>query len=154
MSVKSASGNIAYAFGQETPEFVVPLAVGLPLTLTNALQALGFVNADTSYIYKVDLLGVKQVRLTGVVKTVSASVNSPKLQLKAHTAFSTTPGDYGNLGSSSVEFSMFTGAADGDSGWIDLAATYRINSCYLALMNIGGDGAADPVVNNVMLHCR
>lgn len=153
MSIKTANGSAAYAFGQQTPDWSLPL-ITAPLTLTNALQADGFVAADTSYIWKADLLGVSQVRLTGIVKTVSASANSPKIQLRYSPSYTTTVASFLIMGASSVEFSMFTGAADADSGWINLVPGAQINSCYLGLFNIGGDGAADPVINCVTAHFR
>ena len=153
MSRKTANGATWYADGQETPDLIIPL-VSAPLTMTNALQADGFIVADNSYIWKADLLGCRQVRLTGIVKTVSASANSPKIQLRYSPSYTTTVASFLIMGTSSVEFSIFTGAADGDSGWIDLVPGARINSCYLGLFNIGGDGVAGPVVNNVVAHFR
>lgn len=153
MSIKTANGAQAYADGQQTPDLLLNL-VAAPLTMTNALQADGFIVADNSYIWKVDLRGMSQVRLTGIVKTVSASANSPKIQLRYSPSYTTTVASFLIMGSSSVEFSLFTGSNDGDSGWINLVPGAQINSCYLGLFNIGGDGAADPVVNNVVAHFR
>lgn len=153
MSVKTANGPIAYNKGLETPDFFIPM-VTAPLTLTNELEAAGFIAADTSYMWKVDMSGVRQVRLTGRVKTVSTSANTPTIRVRYYTEYSTTVGDYLALGESEVSFSLFTGATLGDSGWIALAAGARIDSCFLALQTIGGDGDKDPIVNQVMLHCR
>jgi len=152
MSVRSANGSRQWLAG-EMPELVVPL-ITAPLTLTNALQADGFVVADNSYIWEVDLKGFKQVRLTGIVKTVSASANSPKIQLRYSATYTTTVASFVIMGATSVEFSMFTGAASADSGWIDLVEGANIDSCFLGLFNIGGDGAADPVINSVAAHFR
>lgn len=153
MSVKTAQGGYAYAGGQDTVDFCLPL-VQTTLVLTNALQADGFINADTSYQWKVDLRPFRQVKLTGYIKTASASANSPKLQLRYYTATSTTPGNFVQLGASSVEISMFTGTVFADSGWIDLKEAARIDNCFLGLMNIGGDGAADPAINNVYAYFK
>jgi hypothetical protein len=154
MSKKTANGAQAYADGQETPDFFIPLVAGAPLTLTNALQADGFVNADNSYIWEADLRGVSQVRLTGIIKTVSASANSPRLQLRYSPTATQTVASYLIMGATSVEISMFTGQLYADSGWINLVPGAQINNCFLGLFNIGGDGAADPVVNCVMAHFR
>ena len=155
MSVKTGDGPAAFANGTQTPDWFYDF-ISAPLTLTNALLADGFVNADTGFMWKLDLNGVSQVRLTGRVTTASASVNSPKLQLRYATAFTTTPASILQLGESSVEISMFTGTTTDiqDSGWINLKAAARIPNCYLMLMNIGGDGAADPVVNQVIAAFR
>ena len=153
----TADGTVLTGLGVLAPEanakFVLPL-VTAPLILTNALQADGFVAADTSYRYKADLQGCSQVRLTATVGTVSASANSPKLQLRYSAATSVVVANYLIMGATSVEISMFTGALLEDSGWIDLVAGARIKNCFLGLFNIGGDGAADPSINGVMAHFR
>jgi len=149
---RSASGSRQYLAG-DVPELVVNLVTG-PLTLTNELAADGFIAASPGYISKLDLKGFTQVRLTGRIVTVSASANSPKLQLRYAAADTVTVGSFLIMGVSSVEFSVFTGTRDGDSGWIDLVPGAQIDSCYVGLMSIGGDGAADPVVSMVQAHFR
>lgn len=155
MTIKTASGPRAFANGQQTPEWLLPL-IGTPLTLTDALLADGFVSADTSYRWKVDLLGVTQVRLTAAIKTASASAGSPKLQLRASLTDTVTVATHTILGESSVEVSMFTGTAGTvqDSGWINILGAFQVNNVWLGLMNIGGDGAADPVVNMITAQFR
>lgn len=155
MTVKTASGPRAYALGQQTPEWVLPL-IGAPLTMTDALLADGFIVADTSYRWKVDLLGVTQVRLTAAIKVVSASASSPKLQLRASLTDTTTVASMLIMGETSVEVSLFTGTVGTvqDSGWINILGTYQTNNVWLGLMNIGGDGTADPVVNMVTAQFR
>ena len=134
------------------PELVMPLVNGA-LTLTNELQAAGFIGANNAYIFKLDLSAFKQVRLTGRVTTASNSANTPIMYVKGHTAYSTTVGDYGTLSGSAVSVSL---AATGlvDTGWMDISDTYDIDDCFLGLFTSGGDGAADPVVANVYLHIR
>lgn len=155
MTIKTADGSRAYAGGQQTPEWCLNL-IAAPLTLTDALQADGFIAADSSYRWKVDLLGVTQVRLTAAIKTVSASANTPLLQLRAAITDTTTVASMLIMGESSVAVSMFTGTVNTvqDSGWIPILGTYQVNNVWLGLMNIGGDGAADPVVNGVTAHFR
>ena len=153
MSVKTAQGGYAFAGGQDTVDFCLPLVPGT-LVLTNNAQADAFLNADTSYQWKVDLRPFRQVKLTGYIKTTSASANSPKLQLRYYTATSTTASNFVQLGASSVEISMFTGTVFADSGWIDLKEAARIDNCFLGLFNSGGDGAADPAINNVYAYFK
>jgi hypothetical protein len=136
---------------QKLPEQYISL-VGATATLTNNLQAEGFFNASDSNIWKIDLTGYSQARLTGRVVTVSASVNSPKIYIKYHTAYTATIGTFTAV--TSLEFSIFTGATLGDSGWVDLPSGALIQDCFLCLANSGGDGAADPAVANVMLALR
>lgn len=153
MSVKTAQGGYAFAGGQDTTDLILTLVGGV-LTLTNALQADGFINSDNGYVWKIDLRPYRQVRLTGRINVVSTSANNPRLQLRYSPTYTLTVANYAQLGSSSVEFSMFTGASYGDSGWIDLKDAARIDNCYLGLFNIGGDGAADPIVNQVVAQFR
>jgi hypothetical protein len=152
MSVKSANG-LAWAGGVNTTDHIVTL-ISAPLTLTDEAEAAGFIAADTSYLYKMDLMGMTQIRLTGKVKTASASANTPLVRVRYHTAVSTTVSDFVSMGMSEVQFSIFTGAAFGDSGWIEMVQGCRINDCYVALQTIGGDADKDPVVNGIQLHFR
>lgn len=153
MSQKTADGPFAYAKGADTVDIAYNLLTG-DLTLTNELQAEGFLGANNGYIYKLDLRPVRQVRLLGRIKTASASANTPVIKVKYYTAFSTTVGDYLALGESAVQFSIFTGQTYGDSGWITIANGARIDGAFVALMSQGGDGAADPIVSNLILMCR
>ena len=153
MSVKTADGPFAHAGGADTVDFALPLVVN-GFTLTNALQADGFFNGDHGYMWKIDLRPFRYVKLTGRVTTVSASANNPRLQLRYSPTYTTTVASFLQLGASSVEISMFTGATLQDSGWIEITPAARIDNCFLGLMNIGGDGAADPVVNQVVAYFK
>lgn len=153
MSVKTADGPFAHAGGADTLDFALPLVVN-GFTLTNALQADGFFNGDNGYMWKTDLRPFRYVKLTGRVTTVSASANNPRLQLRYSPTYTTTVASFLQLGASSVEISMFTGATLQDSGWIEITPAARIDNCFLGLMNIGGDGAADPVVNQVVAYFK
>ena len=153
MSVKTAQGGYAFAGGQDTIDLLLPL-VSIGVALTNQASAENFFNTDNGHIWKVDLRPFRQVRLTGRVGTVSASANSPKILLKYSTSFTTTVGSYSQLGATSVEFSMFTGATLQDSGWIDLVPGARIENCYLGLLMSGGDATADPAVSAINAQFR
>lgn len=152
MSRRTANGSQQFLAG-EVPELITNL-VTAPLTLTTQLQADGFIVADTSYIYKVDLKGMSQVKLTGIVKTVSASANSPKIQLRYSPTYTTTVASFVIMGKTSVEVSVFTGTTTVDSGWIDLVEGAKIDNCFLGIMSIGGNGAASPVINALAAHFR
>jgi len=153
MSIKTGDGSVAYAGGLDTVDETFSL-VTAPLTLTNALQAYVFIAASNAYVWQVGTRGYRQVRLTGRIATVSASANSPRLQLRYSAAMSVTVADFLIMGSTSVEISMFTGQVMADSGWIDILPAARLANCFLGLFNIGGDGAADPIVSNVVAHFR
>lgn len=151
MGVRTANGSDQWLAGNMT-ELIVPL-ITAPLTMTDATQAAQF--AGGTWLYsKADLKGYTQVRLTGRVAIASASANTPKVVLKYHTAFSTTVGDFSDIGVSEVGFSIFTGATLGDSGWVSLATAAKIKDAFLTLVASGGDGAADPAIAQVMAHFR
>ena len=148
----AANGTFPFLAGDVTSR-LYNLATA-PLTLTNELQAAGFIGANNANIFLMDLADCSQVRLTTRVTTASASVNTPKLRLLFSTTFTTTFGSYLQLGATQVEHSIFTAVTYGDSGWINIVPAARINSCFIALTSIGGDGAADPVVTNICMHIR
>lgn len=150
MSRKSANGPVAFAGGQDTTDLVIDL-VPASTALTNALLADGFFAADPAHMTKLDLAGVSQIRLTGHVTTAGAAAH--KLQLRYSPTYTTTVASFLTMGESSVEISL---AALGlpDSGWINILPAARINDCFVGLMSIGGDGAADPIVSHITAHFR
>jgi len=153
MSIRSANGSQQFLAG-EVPELTFNLVTS-PLTLTAQAAADGFVLADNSYIWRADLAGMRQVRLTGLLKTVSASAGTPRLQLRYAATATQVVASYLQLGQSvSVSVSLFTGQLHMDTGWVDLAELAKINGVYLGLMSIGGDGVAAPVVNCVSAQFR
>ncbi|EMS34638.1 hypothetical protein C943_03325 [Mariniradius saccharolyticus AK6] len=123
-------------------------------TLTNAASTDQFLANSNRNITLTDLAGYTQVRFIVRVVTNSASVNTPRLELAYKTgAFSTTVGDYLQIGTSAVECSL---AATGliNSGWIDLAAGAIADNILLTVKQKGGDGAADPAVGIVVAEFR
>jgi len=101
---------------------------------TDAPNSERFYGNVNSFIQKVDLSGKVQVRFTARVDTASASANTPVIRLKYFTAFSTTVGDYLQIGSvAEVDLSL---AATGyiDSNWVSLAALARVDNTLLALV--------------------
>jgi hypothetical protein len=136
------------------PEIIANLAVG-PTTLTDQAAALGYYNQDNGFIFLLDLAGMLQVRLTARVKTASASAASPRLRLAYNTTLQTTAASTVQLGrTAAVDASIFTGVTMADSGWLDLADGAKINNCYVALLMVGGDAAADPIIGPVTAHFR
>lgn len=84
--------------------------------------------------------------------TASASVNSPRLILKYHTAFTTTVATFQTIGASEVSSSL-AAATLADSGWINLVAG-SLADVFLTVTQIGGDATADPAVAQVLAHFR
>jgi hypothetical protein len=122
---------------------------GGTMALTNSpLAARIALNQPTRMIKLVPLDGHTQVRLTGVQVTTSASANTPVLRLRYKTgAYSTVIGNYLQLGTTEVEFTL-TGTGARDTGWIDLVAG-ATGDIQVALIELGGDGVADPAMGHV-----
>lgn len=123
------------------------------VTLTDQASAAQFFANSNRNITKADLSLYTQCRLIARVTTGSASANTPRLILRYRNgSFSTTVGDYSDIGTSEVDCPLVsTGVID--SGWIDLAAGAK-NDVLLTVVQIGGDGAADPAVANLQAHFR
>jgi hypothetical protein len=118
---------------------------GSSVTLTDQTNAAAFLAGSNRNIWKADLARHREVRITARVNTASASANSPRLIARYKTVasgFSTTVGDYVDIGTSEVSASL---SALGviSSSWIDLAAAAQAD-VFLTIVQAGGDGAADP----------
>ena len=122
--------------------FIAPTAA---LALTNQANAEQFLGNGTLFLRKADLTSYTQVRLLARVTTVSGSVNSPRVYLEYHTAFSTTVSDYSAIGASAVNCPL-TALGIIDSGWINLVAGAKADR-FLAVLQNGGNAAADPALS-------
>jgi hypothetical protein len=110
-------------------------------------------NQPTRMCKFVPASGFTQVRMVGVQAVTSASVNTPKVKLKYKTGdYSATPGNYSDIGTSSVELSL-TGTGAKDTGWIDLAAGAKAD-VWVTLTELGGDGAADPAFGHLQVYFK
>lgn len=123
------------------------------LTLTDQLQAAAFLANSSTHIHRVDLTHMAQVRVVGRVTSLGGgSANNPRLVLKYRTAFSTTVGDYADIGTSEVAM-LINATGVNASGWVDLAAGAKAD-VFVAMTSIGGDGVADPVVGHLQAQYR
>jgi len=129
---------------QSIKSFSVHADAGANFVMTNATLAERFAGNSPRAIFLVDLEGYSQVRMRGN-KQVAGTAGS-LFRAKYFTSYSVTVGSYLQLGASSqVEFSMAaTGYAD--TGWVNLAAGAKINGCYIAFTELGGDAVADPAL--------
>ena len=123
------------------------------VTLTNQAVAEQFLANNNRNIHKLDLSAANDIRLVARVVTGSASVNSPRLRVRYATVFTTTVATYLDIGTSEVACSL-TSTGIADSGWIPIAAGAKLASCFVAVMQIGGDAAADPALGQVVLWVR
>jgi hypothetical protein len=122
------------------------------ITLTDQALAEQFLSNSSRNITKFDLTQYTQCRLITRVTTGSASANSPRLRVRYNTTFSTTVGDYSDIGTSEVSTSL-TSTGVIDSGWVNLAAG-ALADVFITVTQLGGDGAADPAYGMVMVHFR
>lgn len=125
---------------------------GAGTTWTDMPLASSFFLGSNRAITSMDCTYYTQCRLVVRVTTASGSANTPKFRLRYHTAFSTTIGDYVDMGTSEVACSL---ASTGliRSSWIDLAASAKAD-VYIICEGVGGDGAADPVVCYIQAEFR
>ncbi len=114
------------------------------ITLTNQVAAAQFLANSNRNIFKLDLTNASQIKLLTRVTTASASAASPRLILRYRTAFSTVVTDYIDIGITPVQTSLSTIGLI-DSGWINVTALAKAE-VFLTVVQIGGDGAADPVL--------
>lgn len=131
---------------QSIKSFTVHGDAGANFAMTNATQAERFAGNTSRHLFMVDLEGYTQVRLRSNQQVASASANTPLFRAKYFTSYSTTVGNFLQLGESAqVEFST-TAVGYKDTGWMDLATGARINGCCIGFTELGGDGVADPAL--------
>ena len=123
----------------------VPITLfGTGAALTNMTNAIAFLNAIVIGV-KMDLTGYVSVKFQMGCASASASANTPKAILRYFTSYSTTTGDYLDIGTSEVSCSMST-AGMIETSWISLAAGAIGTNKFLRVLVQGGDGVADPTV--------
>lgn len=122
------------------------------LVLTNQANAEQFLANTPRSITRLDLSPYSQVRLVTRVISASSSINNPRIYLEYHTSFSTTVGDYSDIGDSLVSTGL-TAAGLIDTGWIDLVASAQ-DDVVIALLQNGGNAASDPQLGPIMVQFR
>jgi hypothetical protein len=142
------------AFLTNIQSFGVPVFMAGAGVLTNQALALSvFPSSPGSAITKLDLSGFTQVKFVVAVTTASASANTPKVILRYFTAFSSTPSDFLDIGTSEVNGSL-SALGVTDTGWINLSAGAIAANRYVRVLMSGGDGAADPQTGVVTAYFR
>ena len=101
-----------------------------------------------NYRLLLDLTGFTQYRATLRVATQGA-VNSD-LRFQGSTDDVT----FANLDGSTGPEIAIGSVGEKNTGWVTLAAPYRTNNVRIRVMGKDGDGVADPVVRQVMLHFK
>ena len=144
--------------GVQGPAGIGPVAIAFHadatanITLTNQANGAAFLASNNRNIARFDLTGYTQCKLIGRVVTGSASANSPRITLKYSTSFTTTVGNYSDIGTSAVNVSMTTAGVI-DSGWINLASAAKAD-VYITVTQDGGDGVADPALGIITAYFK
>jgi predicted RecA/RadA family phage recombinase len=100
-----------------------------------------------------DLSTMTQVRIFFRVYTNSASANNPRLIVRYSTSYTTTLGNFSDIGTSEVSASMASYTL-ANSGWVDLAEAAKIDDCYITVVQTGGDRSATPRVHSLFVEFR
>jgi len=147
-------GRVTAASAGAVPQLALAVQhnVASALTLTNQPSTLQFLAATDRHITRADLAGYTEVRLVARVTTGSASQNTPRLILRYRTAFSTNAADYLAVGNTEVTCSL---ASTGliTSAWQTLVSGAKAD-VFLAVLQEGGDGTADPALGSISVQFR
>lgn len=120
--------------------------VGTNGALTNmaASERFAFGNSNAP-VHVADLTGCTQVRYSA--RVITAGVAGSKLRLRYKLAtFSTTFGDYLQLGNSGHVEIPIDSATLVHSGWVDIDPAAANDTVFLAPTELDGNGVADPTV--------
>lgn len=141
--IEGAGFNV-YRTYQSIKSFTVHGDAGVNFAMTNATLAERLAGNTSRHIFMVDLAGYTQVRLRANKQVVGTA--GAIFRAKYYTSYTTTVGNFLQLGASAqVEVSMAaTGYAD--TGWMNLADGAKINGCCIGFTELGGDGVADPAL--------
>jgi hypothetical protein len=141
------SGNIISMYA---PIYRHSFVSAAPVTVNNIPSNISFFASSNTYVTKMDLTGKKRARLHGRVST--AGTGSSVLRVRYALTFTTTASSYLTMGSSEIEISL-SATGHFDSGWINLVTGAKAD-VFIALLTNGGDGAADPVLNQVVFEAE
>jgi hypothetical protein len=118
-----------------------------PVTANNVPANVSFFASSNSYVTEMDLTGKKRGRL--IARVTTAATAGTILRVRYAATFSATASSYLLMGATEIEVAISsTGILN--SGWINLVAGAKIGTCYIALQTIGGDGATDPVLGQIV----
>ena len=147
--------TIAGGGGSSSPKLCVAFQsnAGTTAALTDQANAEQFLTNSNRNIKLVDLTDFTQYRLYARITTGSASANTPRLYVQYNATFSTTPGDYSPLGASGDVNLSLTTAGGIVTAWTNIATAAKAD-VFLAVMQDGGDAAADPAFGQIEVQFR
>ena len=111
-----------------------------------------FFNESSAYSQFADLSSYTQVRILVNRQGGSGSTNA-KLVAKYRTSYSTTVGDFSDIGTSEVSANINSNNTYTTSNWINLANAARTN-VYLAIIGSGASGNPSPTFGSIVLEFR
>ena len=114
------------------------------ITLTNSPLAVREILGQTSWRLKIDLSGASRIRLTLNVQTIGATNSDIHLEGSPDGATWTdlTP-----------EIAIGTTGAK-DTGWTIIPLNLRIDNVFVRMMEKDGDGVADPIIRQILIHVK
>ncbi len=121
------------------------------MTFTTQPTAEQFLLNSARHVTKVDLSWYTQVRLVGRLLIASTSPFGPRLRLRYSTTFQSAIGSYSGIGTTVAVNLRDLGV--NASAWIDLERPARAD-VFLAISQLGGDGASSPVGGHLMAEFR
>jgi len=129
-------------------QLILPLVVhGANVTWTNMPAAVTFFSGSHRHVTRADLTNYSQVRFV-VNKQGTAGQSGSKLILRYRTAFSTTVGNYSDIGASEVSVAVDTTNTVLSTAWTDLAAEAKAD-VFVCIAGSGGNGTIDPIFGNI-----
>lgn len=118
-------------------------------TWSNMPAADTFLFGSHRHVVLVDLEGMTQIRLK-VNKQGTAGNSGSKLILRFSPTFSTTVGDYSDVGTSEISVTIDVTNKFLDSGWMDITNEAKTD-VYLAVVGNGGNAVLDPQFGNISI---
>jgi hypothetical protein len=111
-----------------------------------------FLLNSTAYSQFADLTTYNQVRILVNRQGGSGSTNA-KLVAKYRTSYSTTVGDFSDIGTSEVSANINSNNTYTASNWINLANAAKTN-VFLAIIGSGASGNPSPTLGSIVLEFR
>ncbi len=132
--------------------YVIHGNAGADATWTNMPAAATLLFGSTRHIGRLDLSKRTQVRFV-MTKGSVAGASGSKIILRYYTAWSSTVGDYLDIGTSEVSLATDGGIDGLVTSWVDLAAGAKAD-VWIAVVGSGGDGALDPTFGTIRAEFR
>lgn len=120
-------------------------------TFTNMPAADTFLFSSHRHVTLVDLEGMSKIRLKVNKQATAGSVGS-KLILRYSLTFSTSVGNYSDIGTSEVSVNIDNTNTFLDSGWVDIHNDAK-SDVYICVVGNGGNGTLDPQFGNISISC-